>query len=598
MYAIEPVQRLRLLKLRHRILMNEREFQTEMATIFITLRDLHTNYVLPSEYQRKFAFLPFRIEEFYEKVAESHVRKFIISWISPINTNNTLKEGMIVTHWNGSPIELAVARNAEREAGSNSEARRARGIEALTLRWFGMSHEPDEDWVLLTYSDGTKTYESRFDWEIIDRPDLAALLKGSENNNDVELALGIDVKTAILQQLRTNVFDAHAIRANTEVSEIKAAALQGNNITALESSINTQANVSIFPDMFPRFGKVETPSGAFGYVRLQTFLPNLPSPVTLAQLLSVRSEFIRILNTLPPSGLILDVRGNGGGYVLLPEIFLQLLTPRPVVPIPFHFLTTRLTLEMARHNGLYTQWKDSIAQAIEIGADFSQGFPITSATQANDVGQIYQGPVLLITDAFCYSATDLFVATAQDHEAAFILGTNDNLGAGGANVVDSKFLQGLTISPKNPFVALPKGVNMRVALRRMTRNGGRSGVPIEDLGVVPDKRHYMTKDDVLHHNVDLIAHAAEILASQLTTQSLELIPNGIVPISSFTIKSTNVDRLDLFIDGRPVLSQDVTNSNTHATTTITLPAPLSNGSVLTANGFRENKLVVSKRYRA
>jgi hypothetical protein len=43
------------------------------------------------------------------------------------------------------PIELAVARNASREAGSNAEARRARGLEVLTIRWLGMSLPPDED---------------------------------------------------------------------------------------------------------------------------------------------------------------------------------------------------------------------------------------------------------------------------------------------------------------------------------------------------------------------------------------------------------------------------------------------------------------------
>src|SRR5258708_20794998 len=83
---------------------------------------------------------------------------------------------MIVTHWNGSPIELAVARSGDREAGSNADARRAQGIEALTLRWLGMSLPPDEDWVNLTYTDCSKTYDSRFDWEAIDLSDRAALM--------------------------------------------------------------------------------------------------------------------------------------------------------------------------------------------------------------------------------------------------------------------------------------------------------------------------------------------------------------------------------------------------------------------------------------
>src|SRR5581483_4352841 len=55
LHAIDPVQRLRLLRLRQRDL-DEREFHSEMIDIFVSLRDLHTNYVLPSAYQAKYAF--------------------------------------------------------------------------------------------------------------------------------------------------------------------------------------------------------------------------------------------------------------------------------------------------------------------------------------------------------------------------------------------------------------------------------------------------------------------------------------------------------------------------------------------------------------
>src|SRR6185503_13843229 len=100
------------------------------------------------------------------------------SWVSPVNTVASLKPGVVVTHWNGSPIELAVARNAEREAGSNLDARRAQGVEALTLRWLGMSLPPDEDWVTLTYTDGSQTSEARFEWQVIDSSDRTQLLAG------------------------------------------------------------------------------------------------------------------------------------------------------------------------------------------------------------------------------------------------------------------------------------------------------------------------------------------------------------------------------------------------------------------------------------
>ena len=67
--------------------------------------------------------------------------------------------------------------------------------------------------------------------------------------------------------------------------------------------------------------------------------------------------------------------------------------------------------------------------------------------------------------------------------------TRHDTGAGGANVWDhTDVLQELSLKP-NPFVKLPGGASMRVAARRSTRVGKRSGVPLEDLGVAPDERY-------------------------------------------------------------------------------------------------------------
>ena len=66
--------------------------------------------------------------------------------------------------------------------------------------------------------------------------------------------------------------------------------------------------------------------------------------------------------------------------------------------------------------------------------------------------------------------------------------------------------------PESPIEALPNGANMRVAIRRTTRVGANAGLPLEDLGVVPDKTHELTRNDVLNNNPDLINEAARILS--------------------------------------------------------------------------------------
>jgi hypothetical protein len=348
-----------------------------------------------------------------------------------------------------------------------------------------------------------------------------------------------------------------------------------------------RTQTSHFPDVFPRFGPVTVASvGTFGYVRLKSFAPESGTVEEIVQ------EFGRILTTLPPDGLILDVRGNGGGDINIGERILQMMTPREVVPEPFHFLATPLTLAIATLRNQMPEWNETIGQGLESGASFSQGFPLTDPQACNDIGQIYQGPVVLVTDALCYSTTDIFSAGFQDHRIGTILGCHASTGAGGANVMEHTDLLGYTIEPANPFVSLPQGAGMRVAFRRCTRVGNRTGSPVEDYGIVPDQRYYLTKADVVNNNDDLIAAAARILV-QLPKQTLRLTSVATAPRQRFQVDCAKIDRLDLLVNDRPVLSQDVTPPSF----VVSLPAPAAAGSVVKAFGFRQGQLVVGTRLR-
>ncbi len=578
MHAVDPVQRLRLL--RYRLdqtpadqLPSEMEFHREMTEIFTSVRDLHTNYLLPAPFNRMAAFLPFMVEDY----SENGKRKYLVSHIVPGFNHPTFREGVDVVYWNGVPIERAVMANAQRYAGSNPEARHARGVATLTTRPLIITLPPDEEWVVVAYrTDAGPLSELRLDWLV--NPPLPAGRGAKGADARLMAAQGIDLELDMVHRTRRALFAPKVVAAEREAAAKKAKPPMG-----LESSL--PAVLQARP--------VTTPHGTFGYIRIRTF--------SVQDADAFVDEFVRLASLLPQNGLIIDVRANGGGLIWAGERLLQVLTPRRIEPELTQFINTPLNLRLCRRHDSsspimdLSPWLPSMEQAIQTGAVFSAGVPVTALETCNDRGQTYHGPVVLITDALCYSTTDIFAAGFEDHEIGPILGADGNTGAGGANVWTHDLLQMMfgepTPDPQSPYQPLPKGAGMRVAMRRTLRVGPRAGTPVEDLGVVPDGRHFMTRNDLLHDNVDLINKAASMLAV-MPVRRLEVQVQAASARSMRVAATTQgMSRLDVYVDGRPQQSVNVQNGQT----TITVAKPGPGPAVLRLDGFEGAQLVASRR---
>jgi len=113
--------------------------------------------------------------------------------------------------------------------------------------------------------------------------------------------------------------------------------------------------------------------------------------------------------------------------------------------------------------------------------------------------------------------------------------------------------------PNSPFKPLPKSADLTVAMRRSIRVGPHAGRPLEELGITPDERHFMTKRDLLEGNVDLIRHAAEILSAKpIHTLSVEPLKRknsrGVRVTCKSKIRTANelenISYLNINIDGQ------------------------------------------------
>ncbi|MET9310484.1 S41 family peptidase [Kribbella sp. NPDC003505] len=581
MHAVNPLQRLRVLRARMArqtpaTMQAEWLFHREMSSIFHSVRDLHTNYLLPVPFAGKVAFLPFMIEKCYDAAGAEHylITRTVTGYQAP-----QFGPGAEVTHWNGTPIARAVALNGAVFAGSNDAANLARGLESLTLRPLVIQAPPDEDWVRLTYIglDGSDQ-ELREEWKVATNlPPMTDLDAISQVSASMGLDLDSDEKSRAKKALYVReVVELERGRSSAELAA--PAAVAGADVP------------TTMPGVF-RAREVVTPSGTFGQLRIFTF--SVQDPVAF------RDEFVRLAAALPQNGLIVDVRDNGGGHIFASEFTLQTMTPRRIAPEPVQFISTPLNLRLCRRHkdnpaGIdLGPWFESLDLAIETGAQFSAANPITPESGANDVGQTYLGPVVLITDARVYSATDIFAAGFADHEIGTILGVDDNTGAGGANVWTHGLLATLLNEPPppdetSPYVALPNGANLRVAIRRTLRVGKLAGTPVEDLGVKPQETHRMTRADLLEGNVDLLNRAGELLAAQ-PVRRLDLETSFSGTTLTVAIDAQGIDRVDLYVDDRPISSEDLTGPVSIDILEVT------SGQLLRADGYDAGKLVASRR---
>jgi hypothetical protein len=577
MHSVDPVQRLKLLlqMLDHAPAadqLTEVEFHRELTDVFTSVRDLHTNYLLPAPFDEVAAFLPFMVEDYFE----GGKRRYIATHFTTGFSHPTFVPGVEVVHWNGVPIERAVLNNAHRYAGSNREARHARGVQTLTTRALKLAPPPDEEWVVVGYRTAAgASKELRVVWMTNPPPSSATDPAVTEGTGAA--ALGLDLEQDIIQRTRKALFAPQVVAAEKKAAE-KAAS--GVAFGGLESTM---------PNVF-KARHVTTPAGTFGHLRIWTF--SVWPPQTFVD------EFVRLLSALPPNGLIIDVRENGGGVIMNGELILQTLTPRRVEPEPVQFLNTPLNLEICRRHGSTSSWADlspwveSMAQALQTGATYSAGFPITDPAACNAIGQKYFGPVVLITDALCYSTTDIFAAGFQDHEVGPILGADGNTGAGGANVWEHRaFVSSVFPGAGSVYQGLPNGAGMRVSVRRTLRVGRRAGTPVEDLGVVPDERHFLTRDDLLHDNVDLLNRAGSMLAA-LPVRRLSVTVQSVSPTRAvLAVEAQGMSRLDVYLGDRPAQSIDLEGGEATLTVARTDPAQSS----VEVRGYEGGGLVA--RYR-
>lgn len=595
MHATDPVQALKLLQYRtvnDAAPMSDLEFHRAMSEIFMSVRDLHTNYMLPDPFRTMIAFVPFMIEEF----TEDGEQRYLVTNISNGFDAAPFEPGVEVVAWNGIPIQRAVEIQGNRFAGSNLEARRARGTATLTVRRLLLALPPDEDFVIVGYRDATigQLQELRVDWLVISEPGLAGDMQPAEPRDAKAVAsIGSDLEMEAVQDIQKYLYAGHAAADEARKAKLHVPSESTRAATA-SSGATVQGNgfAAHVPSSVMEGRTVETTSGDFGYIRIRTFRRYTKFLPFEDVIQSYVDRFVQLAESLPQNGLIVDVRGNGGGIVTAGERLLQLMSPRKIQPEPTQFITSPLNLDICRHHNWLAPWVESLEEAVLTGAQYSRGVPMTSPEEANDTGQRYFGPVVLVTDALCYSTTDIFAAGFQDHRIGPVIGVHNNTGAGGANVWAHNHFIEFFYPPAvsgSPYSALPQNANMRISMRRTMRVHENAGTPVEDLGVIPNHHHPLTRNDILNGNEDMLDFAGSVLAN-LPVRNLRVVQQSVSNGDlNLTVETQGLTGCDVFADGRAQGSIEIEDGVT------ALAIPAADAEFVELRGFNGSEVVAVRR---
>ena len=551
-YGFDPVQRLRILRSQIEELGDD-AFHLELADVITRLRDAHTLYTGPKLLESKVAALPFLVE----MIGLVSAPTYVVTKVGH-GLDTSFKPGVELEYWNGVPIDRAVLRHADEEFGGRPDRQRAWAVQSLTLRSLQYGPPPDEHWVIVGYStEGGQSKEIKLPWQIVDPSEIDPLLSGGPTGKRAKAlrrTRAVHPAAEAIRRAKMLLFAPHALTGKRAPAPKPAAKRTGSGRTLKADVITTRLTKTL------KAMSIDAPGGPFGYLRIFGF-DDQPEPFI--------AELIRLIPLLPDRGLIIDIRGNPGGYIWAAEMALQLFTPNRIEPTRFSALATPFTRQIASIGDVAEDlepWKRSLEAAVRNGEPYAQTIPITDPESCNALGQMYGGPVVLVADSTTYSSGDLFSAGFVDNGMGPFICVGSATGAGGANVWSYGELRTALAGSKAALPPLPEGIDLSFAFRRATRARANEGLPIEDVGI-SGVSYEMTRNDLLNGNTDLIAACVKALKQQPFSRLTAVVDTATRTIQ---VTTSGLDLVDAKFDGHSGVTAAV---EAQGSVTITYPAP-------------------------
>lgn len=547
--AIDPLPRLEALKKEAAELSSE-VFHEKISQIFLDLRDLHTNYYAPAPLSCGTAFIPLRFQSVKVGNREAIVVAQKLKTKSELTENIAIGDELLEV--DGNRVESAVKGLSVFAAGANQDALRLRAIQMLSMRSARTQPLPKENIVTFSFQGPTGSYTKEIPWQAVLNDDcLLGLNRGPQIRTISQFNLAEDD----YQKTFNRIFGNPSLPGrrmnrplNPALSEVFDAAL------------------------------LTTPAGPLGYLRLKSFYWSSRGLDQTTVINGIRQVVEEDFSSA--KGLVIDVRGNPGGLITLSEELVQLFSRKVVQPTLVRLLANSLNEQIfINANGHDNRWSQAVQKAMAGASRYAGPLAITPQREANAIGQVWFKPTVVLTDASCYSACDIFTAGMKDNTAAKIIGVHQTTGGGGANVMEyNTFRSILSGSDKNPFSLLPYQQNMRVSWRQSVRVAAGLGKLIEDTGVESDAVVPLAIEDINGESKALMKKLHEFIDQLLPDyqSSIKFRPSGLVSMANakpaqWIETVQGVDAIEVIAQGKKVAEFTIPDPQVTAPVDIVTP---------------------------
>ena len=160
-------------------------------------------------------------------------------------------------------------------------------------------------------------------------------------------------------------------------------------------------------------------------------------------------------------------------------------------------------------------------------------------------------------------------------------------------------------SSKALFKPLPRKADLALAMRRSIRVGRCEGRPLEELGIAPDHRHYMTRNDLLKQNEDLLTRAAQLLRRKpvysLSVEPINPRSRALRVAASSKVqprdKRKRISHVDVFVNGRPHKTLTARNGTVRSTTVFLHESAAKANWLVQAFDYNHKLVAASRRHR-